>query len=265
MDINIRVLDVSHRKNEPNTLHIHREKGLNAILFVHFLTPITINYSGSYTDLVRNSCIIYTPGVKHDYKAVSGFAGFENNYVTFETDTEAFLAMYKLPLNEPFIVTNSDKITACVEFITWASANRFLSLEKEIGERVQELFTLAELGIEAGNPKKHRDNQIRQRFIALRGEIMINPTNWTVKKMAAYCFLTRSRFYVLYESFFSTTPSRDLNNAKLEYAKERLKNSNDSIAEISKDCGYKRTESFIRMFKGSEGLTPGRYRKIGGD
>jgi len=258
---NIQVLDVSHRKKEPHTLHILRKKGQDAILFVHFLSPVTIYLEGIANNVVRNACIIYTPGVCHDYKATTGFSGFENNYVTFKTDTAAFLANYNIPLNEPFYIQNEEEITSCVEFITWASANRLVSLEIEIAERVHELFTLVEKGMLKKDSKSLREAQTRQRFVTLRGEVRLNPIGWSVEKMAAACWLTRSRFYVLYKMFFGITPSEDLAVAVLEYAKERLLHSSDSVACISADCGYKRVESFIRMFNDREGITPGQYRR----
>ena len=258
---NIQVLDVSHRKTEPNGFHILREKGQNAILFLHFFTPMTIEINDESINTARNACIIYTPGIRQDYKAPEPGAKFENNYVTFKTNTADFLALFKVNVNEPFYINNEEDITRCVEWITWASANRMQSWDEEIEERVYELFTLIEKGTVRNNPKNLRDIQVKQRFITLRGEIKLDPRHWTVEKMAAACWLTRSRFYVLYKSFFGLSPSDDLAAATLEYAKDRLLNSEDSVAVIASDCGYKRAESFVRMFNEKEGISPGRYRK----
>lgn len=262
MKKNIQVVDVSHRKNEPRGYLTVREKGQNAVLFLHFLTPAMLVIEGKTINVTRNACIIYTPGVRQEYGAISESAGFQNNFVTFQTDTIAFFANYSLPLNEPFYINNEAEITERVEWIAWASANRLQQLDDEITQNVYELFTLVESGLAEYNPKNRRDNQTRQRFIALRGEIMLNPKGWSVEKMAATCWLTRCRFYVLYKSFFGTTPSADLIVATLTHAKERLLNTNDTVAEIAIDCGYSRVESFIRMFCQHEGVTPGQYRKV---
>ena len=262
MKKNIQVVDVSHRKNEPKGYLSLREKGQDAILFLHFLTPATLVVDGKAISVTRNACIIYTPGVRQEYGATSEAVGFQNNFVTFRADTIAFFANFNLPLNQPFYIQNEAAITERVEWIAWASANRLQPLDDEITENVYALFGDVESGLLEPGPKNQRDNQTRQRFIALRGEIMLNPKGWSVEKMAATCWLTRCRFYVLYKSFFGTTPSADLATSTLSYAKDRLLNTTDPIAEIAIDCGYARVESFIRMFNEREGMTPGQYRRV---
>jgi len=261
MEKQIQVVDVTHRKHESVGFHMVRDWGQDAFLFLHFLTHATLNIDGEMIDVAPNACIIYTPGVRQDYRAALGSDGFENNFVTFKMDATVSLANYKFPLNEPFYIQNEDAITGSVEWITWASANRILPLEDDITNEVYNLLSLIEKGMIISNPKRRRDNQARLRFVALRGEVRLHPKEWTVEKMADSCWLTRSRFSVLYKSFFGVTPSEDLICATLEYAKERLLNSCDSIVDISKDCGYKQVESFIRAFSKKEGITPGKYRK----
>jgi len=261
MPCKIQVLDVSHRKTEPNGFRMLREKGQDAILFLHFFTPVSIVIDGETTNTARNACIIYTPGIRQDYGAQSDTAHFENNYITFKTSTADFLAKCKVIVNEPFYINNEDEITRRIEQITWAQANRLQPLEHKIERWVHELFQAIEQGTLGTNPKSLRDIQVKQRFITLRGEVSYDPRSWTVEKMAAACWLTRSRFYVLYKSFFGVSPSDDLAAITMEYAKDRLVNTQDSIGDIALDCGYKRPESFIRMFSEKEGTSPGQYRR----
>jgi len=261
MNQKIQVVDVSHKKSEPNGFRMVREGGQNAILFLHFLTPVMAVFDDLPVDLARNSCIIYTPGICQNYGATAESARFENNYVTFRTDSVSFLNKFEVLLNEPFYINNEEEITRCVEWITWASANRMQSWENEIEEHVYQLFALIEKGTVGVTPKDLRDIQIKQRFIVLRGEIKLDPRGWSVEKMAEACWLTRSRFYVLYKTFFGTSPSDDLAFSTLDYAKKCLLNSENSIVSIASDIGYKRVESFIRMFNEKEGVTPGVFRK----
>ena len=256
---NIKLLWASHRKNDPpgfRKLNVQ-----NAILFLHFLTPAMVVIDDKEVNLTRNACIVYTPGIRQDYGAASSTASFENNFVTFTADTSKFIASFKVPTNEPFYINNPDEITRTVEWITWAAASREEPMEEDIIVRIYELFSLLEKGIVGTSLKNIREAQTKQRFIALRAEIMLSPKGWTVGKMAAACWLTRSRFYVVYKSFFGTSPSEDLAAATLEFTKERLLNTEDTVVAISKDCGYKRVECLIRMFSEKVGMTPGQYRR----
>ncbi len=50
--------------------------------------------------------------------------------------------------------------------------------------------------------------------------------------------------------------------ARVERAKQLLKETRDTVQIIAGQVGYQHTISFIRVFKKSTGLTPGEYRKI---
>jgi len=257
----VQVVAASHRKTEPKGFRIFRKRGHDAVLFLHFLTPAKVIIDGKAITTTRNACIIYTPGMCHDFGAATDTAVFESNCVAFRTNVIEFFAKFKVVLNEPFYINNEKDITKHVEMITWSAANKLQSFDERIDIDVHELFTLIEHGTLGINSKDLRDIHVRQRFLTMRGAVNLDPRGWTVEKMAKHCWLARSRFYVLYKLFFGTNPSDDLAAMILEYAKERLVNTKDSVAVIAEDCGYKKVESFIRMFSNKENITPGQYRK----
>ena len=45
-------------------------------------------------------------------------------------------------------------------------------------------------------------------------------------------------------------------------AKKLLKNSNRTIEQISIETGFSNSDSFRRVFKKTEGITPGDYKKL---
>lgn len=49
---------------------------------------------------------------------------------------------------------------------------------------------------------------------------------------------------------------------RIEKAKEKLKFTKNSIAEISTEVGYLNSNSFIKAFKEIEGISPGKYREL---
>ncbi len=60
---------------------------------------------------------------------------------------------------------------------------------------------------------------------------------------------------------FRASPSQYLVRLRVLIASERLRNSNDAIADIAVDCGFYDHSSFIRHFKRTLGVTPLAYRK----
>ena len=53
-----------------------------------------------------------------------------------------------------------------------------------------------------------------------------------------------------------------LNHLKIKKAKELLQTGNYKITEVSSMVGYNNVNSFIRVFKKEEGISPGNYKKI---
>ncbi len=55
-----------------------------------------------------------------------------------------------------------------------------------------------------------------------------------------------------------------VNRLKMDAAKTMLQDSGIGLDELAKNLGYASTSSFIRSFKNIVGMTPGKYRKLGG-
>ena len=53
-----------------------------------------------------------------------------------------------------------------------------------------------------------------------------------------------------------------LHEVRIEKAKELLKNQSNAIARIAQDVGYNNSQTFQRMFKKLNGITPGQFRKV---
>lgn len=71
---------------------------------------------------------------------------------------------------------------------------------------------------------------------------------------------SESRFCVLYNSFFSSTPINDLLNARIEKAKGMLSYSSMSVTEVAEKCGFSSAHYFSRKFKEITGMSPTKYK-----
>ena len=52
-----------------------------------------------------------------------------------------------------------------------------------------------------------------------------------------------------------------IHKTRVDSAKALLKNTKDNIGTVSEKVGYGNTNTFIRIFKKYEGVTPGKYRE----
>ena len=78
--------------------------------------------------------------------------------------------------------------------------------------------------------------------------------------LANLAITSKASYLRNFKKFFNTTPFSYLKNLRLKKAREMLKNSQKSIAEISQDCGFFDSSHFIRTFKEMFNCTPTEYQ-----
>ena len=85
--------------------------------------------------------------------------------------------------------------------------------------------------------------------------------NVSMKEMADLCHLSPSYFSRLFNREVGETFVNYVNRQKIELAKEQLRGTNKSVAQIAGDVGYLNVSNFIAVFKRMEGVTPSLYRQ----
>ena len=83
----------------------------------------------------------------------------------------------------------------------------------------------------------------------------------TMKDMARLCHLSPSYFSRLFRREMGENFINYVNRIKVQWAKERLRSSNDSVVQIAQELGYMDSSYFISVFKKFEGTTPLAYRQ----
>ena len=82
----------------------------------------------------------------------------------------------------------------------------------------------------------------------------------TVSELATMCCLSESRFSHLFKESVGTSPAQYVLGTKIEMAKELLKDTDLSIAQISERVGISNQNYFSRIFKKYTGVSPREYR-----
>ena len=84
--------------------------------------------------------------------------------------------------------------------------------------------------------------------------------NILVDDLCRKAYMSRNLFFKWFKEQVGITPLEYINNERIKMAKQLLANVRESISSVSFQCGFADVNYFVRLFKKTEGITPGTYR-----
>lgn len=244
-----------HNGKENKNFKLVRSSGTSDYLFLHFKTPVIFTLKGKTHKLEPETCILLTPETPHSFYP----DGCEliHDWIHFLPPKDGSFEKLKIDLNTFFISENLGFITTSLKKCELELINKDDFSEEFISAELTSMFIKLKRQLSGYIFGCHADS-----FKSLRTDIYRNPDKYpNTECMAYYTALSRSRFSVLYKSFFNVSPKNDLINARISKAIYLLSIETLSLSEISEKCGYTNIYHFIRQFRTVTGNTPGNYRK----
>ncbi len=111
----------------------------------------------------------------------------------------------------------------------------------------------------------HEDTGVNPQFekiCRLRSELMKNPEiNWKVSEISEKMFISKSYLQKIYKQYFNRSIIEELIYFRLDKAKKLLAETDLTVTDISRDCGYTTYNYFVRQFRTIEGISPTEYRE----
>ena len=84
---------------------------------------------------------------------------------------------------------------------------------------------------------------------------------WSVESLAECCFMSRSKFALLFNTVVNQTPLAYLQQHRLRLASQHLRLGQLSIQQIAYRVGYSSETAFSQAFKKHYECTPSQYRQ----
>lgn len=84
----------------------------------------------------------------------------------------------------------------------------------------------------------------------------------TLKQLASLCFMSDNYFHSLFKKEFTVTPNNYILQLRMNEALNLLSNTNLSVKEVARECGYPDAAYFSRTFSKYFGLSPNKYRSL---
>ena len=83
----------------------------------------------------------------------------------------------------------------------------------------------------------------------------------TIEQIATFANISQSYLSAIFKQSTGLSIMQYVNSIRINFAAKRLVYTNDSISQISADCGFDSPNYFCNTFKKSEGVTPSQFRK----
>lgn len=84
----------------------------------------------------------------------------------------------------------------------------------------------------------------------------------SLKEIAGQAYVSPIYFERIFKKFIGHTPIEYLTLLKIEWAKERIRNTQETMTAIADQIGFESIHYFSRVFKKIEGIAPTQYRRI---
>lgn len=100
-----------------------------------------------------------------------------------------------------------------------------------------------------------------EKLCLLRNRIMKNPElPWNISEIAESLYLSKSYLQKIYKSYFGKSIIEEMIEFRIENAKTLLAQTDMTVTDISRECGYSSYNYFVRQFRMFEGHSPSEYR-----
>jgi len=84
---------------------------------------------------------------------------------------------------------------------------------------------------------------------------------WSVQSLADAAYLSRSAFAERFQKLVGTSPMHYVSRWRMQWAHNKLTDTNNAIGDIAGNCGYVSEESFTKAFRKEFGMSPAAVRR----
>lgn len=244
---------LTNKIEDKNFCCVH-EKAEHFILVI-FQSPVLFSYDAvNYFPVNKNSVILYQPQQLQTYKSNDSY--FLNSFLIFDADADYF-DKFKFPLNKPFTLTQDmiDEIIVILDGVSFIrNTDYFPEKREQIPQILQNLFEKIDRAYSTST-----DSMIAMLY-SLRENILNNPIENTVSKLALKAGYSESYFCKLYRQHFGMSPGKERQQQIIKIIKSYLENTDYSLETIAELCGLSSLPFMIKIFKRAESMTPHQYR-----
>lgn len=258
MENMIHITRARHAWPEKAGFIIDRPKGLPEYTFLHFHNSVEILVDGEVVVTPPGAVIFFAADTPQWFRSPDPLL---HDWMHMTGDMDTLLREVGLVPDRLYFPGNSRFITPIlrqIELEVLTDQPHRLELAEL---KLRELLILLRRSCMGQESAERPDSAAVKRLRQVRSAVFSQmEKSWTVAAMASLAYVSPSRFHALYRAVFGISPMDDLIRARIDTAKNRLTDTDESVQVLSEQLGYRNVTHFCRQFKALTGLTPSRFR-----
>ena len=256
MENRIVITRARHAWPEKAGFVIDRPKGLPEYTFLHFHNSVEILVDGEVVVTPPGTVIFYSESTPQWFRSPGPLI---HDWMHLQGDVTALLRESGLEPDRLYFPGNSRFITPILRQIELEVLTKQPGGEALTELKLRELLIL--LARSCAQQEEKPDGVAEKRLRKVRSAVFSQLNRpWTVAQMASLAYLSPSRFHALYKAVFGISPMDDLIHARVDTAKNRLSDTDETVQNLSEQLGYRNVTHFCRQFKQLTGMTPVQFR-----
>jgi AraC family transcriptional regulator of arabinose operon len=211
----------------------------------------------------RGDMMLFHPGASYHYGIHPGAENWEHLWVLFQPRPHWGEWMEWEALDDGILhltCPNSDSVESMRTLF-----RQLLAMKDNTGPYQSDLQynRLEEIIIHAKKYSFKKDTKRPDQRIKHACEYMQNHVEYkfSVEDVASACNLSPSRMAHLFKEHMGVSLKSWSSNLRLQQARKKLLNSNDSVSQIARQVGYDDPSQFTKYFKKSLGCSPRSFRQ----
>lgn len=240
--------------------YIDRPNGSGDYLLLLLKTDTTFKLNGKDVNVPTNSFFLYCKDTPQYYRCLPQQT-FSNDWVhfLFENNEEEEFLSRGIPYETPILIDNSSFLSFCIKSIAYEVYSNNSHKNDSVKNYMFLMFN--KVSEQFDKTSKIIPHTYYEMLSTIRNKVYSRPYEMrTIQSAAHEVRMSKSNFQHQYKKYFGVTFIQDLINSRVEYAKTLLTNTNLSMEDISKQCGYKHYAHFTRQFKDITNMRPLKYR-----
>ena len=256
MENKIAITRARHAWPEKAGFVIDRPKGLQEYTFLHFFESVEILVDGEVVTTPPGAVIFYSEDTPQWFRSPGKLL---HDWMHMTGPVTQLLLDAGMEPNRLYFPGNSRFITPILRQIELEVLTKQPDGEALLELKLRELLIL--LARSCAQQEEKTDSNAEKQLRQVRSTVFSQlDRRWTVAEMAALAYLSPSRFHALYRAVFGISPMDDLIHARIDTAKNRLTDTEESVQNLAEGLGYRNVTHFCRQFKLLTGLTPSQFR-----